>query len=153
MYAIRIAALLLIETDHFNEAIAVLEKALAIKSNDPMSKTFKARALAMLGRAQEALDEISFHLAGDEATASGYREVSYIHRILGHFEIAIDMAQKAAQTDPSDPENWAMLLGALIDGGYIRDAQNLLDMAIEVFGDYSPLMVQARRGQLVIKAA
>ncbi|MFH1118056.1 MAG: tetratricopeptide repeat protein [Pseudomonadota bacterium] len=64
---------------------------------------------------------------------------SYCHHHLGNLEEAIRKARRAVELEPDD-YRWLNDLGsALVDAGYLEEAEKVLRRSIDLFSEYNPL--------------
>jgi len=104
--AYQVAAYMSIHLRQFDEAISLVEKALALDPNDPACHLAVCRALSMAGKPAEGIEHGKIALRLDPLNPARY--LAYIglaHFCMGEWEEAVTAAKQALTLNPED--TWA----------------------------------------------
>jgi adenylate cyclase len=143
--AYSVSAEVLARQGRHEEALAQIERALALAPNEPSTNVSKAKILNALGRAEEAEQAVQLAMRADPHY--GPESLSVLGRALLHqerYEEAAGFLERAVQRQPDRDQDYVSLAVAYGYLGRSREAQAALAAynKISVDGGYPPLNVQ-----------
>jgi tetratricopeptide (TPR) repeat protein len=115
---------------YFARAIEVGDRAINANPSDPRGYALKALALSSSGDAPSAVPVGQAGLQVDRNFAPLYAALSDAYRQIDRYDVAIDMAEQAIDTDPYDPLARRIYAYALIWVGRRNEAIDQLEQAV-----------------------
>ena len=117
----------LFRDDQFVEAIAALDRAIAVDRTDVAYPFFKAHILRRLERFEEAIEETRAGLDIDPKSVWGHSLLASSLLLSGQWQEAIDVAARLIEIDPTEGSAHYVRGGALIELGRPADAVAAFD--------------------------
>ncbi len=123
-------------TVDINSMLKVLDAAIAINPEDAESRIHRAKVLRMLGRRDEALEEVDRYIALAPAGEVGHAERGLILGLLGRSDEALAELDRAVALGSRDASTYQNIFTALTSLGRSEEAEAALLRVLEIDPDY-----------------
>ena len=136
------------EDDQFVDAIAALDRAIAMDRNNVASLCFKAHTLRRLERFDEAIKEVRAVLDIDPKSVWGHSLLASSLLLSGQWQEAIDAAAQLIEIDPTEGSAHYVRGRALVELGRSTDAAAAFDELLATSDCHSLLLASSRMAKV-----